>query len=312
MRIIFMGTPRFAVPTLERLLASEHEIVGVWTQPDRSAGRGQKLVPGPVKSLAQAHGLAVFQPLTLKDPRAIEQITSLKPEIIVLVAYGQILPQAVLDIPKFGCLNVHPSLLPKYRGASPVASAILGGDKETGVTIMLMDAGMDTGPILAQRMADIYPTETAESLEGRLSETGAELLMETLPRWVGINLRPQPQVYAQATCSRQITKADGEVDWNLSAIELSRRVRAFYPWPGCYTQWQGKVLKVLEAVVLPSSERVEPGTVVALSSCPESAVGVMTGEGVLGLCRIQLEGKKAVSAAEFLRGQRDFIGQKLG
>jgi methionyl-tRNA formyltransferase len=312
MRIIFMGTPGFAVPTLESLLASEHEIVGVWAQPDRSAGRGQKLVPGPVKSLAQAHGLAVFQPLTLQDLLAIKQITRLKPEIIVLVAYGQILPQTVLDIPKFGCLNVHPSLLPKYRGASPIASAILGGDKETGVTIMLMDAGMDTGPILAQRRAAIDPPDTAESLEGRLSEIGADLLMETLTQWVSGGMRPQTQDDAQATYTRQITKADGEVDWNIPAIELSRRVRAFYPWPGCYTRWQGKVLKVLEAIALPSSKRVEPGRVVVLSSYPESPVGVSTGEGVLGLCRIQLEGKKAVSSAEFLQGQRGFIGQKLG
>jgi methionyl-tRNA formyltransferase len=311
MRIVFMGTPEFAVPTLNRLISSKHEVVAVYTQPDKSAGRGRIQTLPPVKSVAFDHGLKVCQPETLRDKSEAEQLTRLKPDAIVLVAYGKILPQSILDIPKFGCLNIHPSLLPQYRGASPVASAILAGDDQTGVTIMLMDAGMDTGPILSQKRVSVDPRDTTESLEAKLAEVGAELLMETLPAWFDCRLTPEPQSAEAPTYTKPISKSDGEIDWNLSAVELSRRVRAFYPWPGCYTRWQGKVLKILEASALPAGDKVEPGMVVSLSD-PDTPVGAGTSEGMLGLCRLQMEGKKAVSAAEFLRGQRGFIGQYLG
>ena len=314
MRIVFMGTPDFSVPALKRLISSEHEIVAVYTQPDSLAGRGRTPMPPPVKRVAQDHGLTVFQPERLGDKAEIERLVSLNPNAIVVAAFGQMLPQAVLDIPHFGCLNVHPSLLPRYRGASPIASAILAGDEETGVTIMLMDAGMDTGPVLSQKRVPIDSDDTTESLGAKLAQVGADLLIETLPEWVEHRLVPQPQKEENATCTKPISKSDGEIDWNLPAVELGRRVRAFYPWPGCYTRRQGKFIKVkvLEAITLPSGAEVEPGMVVSLPSELETPVGVGTGEGILGLRRIQLEGKRAMSAEEFLRGQREFIGQRLG
>ncbi|MFA4837600.1 MAG: methionyl-tRNA formyltransferase [Dehalococcoidia bacterium] len=316
MRIVFMGTPKFAIPTLRRLIAGEHQIMGVFTQPDKPAGRGHQQAPPPVKLAAGENGLAIFQPKTLRDKAEIERLARLEPDAIVLVAYGQMLPQAALDIPKFGCLNIHPSLLPKYRGASPIASAILAGDEETGVTIMLMNAGMDTGPILSQKKVTIDFRDTTETLESKLAEVGADLLMETLPEWFARRLTPQFQNEEAATYTRPISKGDGEIDWNLSAIELDRKIRAFYPWPGCYTRWQGKSLKILGAIALPLSvsvgDSVEPGQVVMLASEPETPVGVVTSEGILGLLRIQAEGRKAISAAEFLRGQRGIIGQRLG
>ena len=312
MRIVFMGTPQFSVPALERLIASEHEVVAVYTQPDRLAGRGRKQSLPPIKKVAQGQGISVFQPGTLNDPSKVDRLASLKPDAIVVVAFGQILPQDVLDVPGFGCLNIHPSLLPKYRGASPVASAIMAGDEETGVTIMLLDAGMDTGPVLAQRKVPIDSKDTTESLEARLAEVGADLLMETLPEWFEHKLVPERQDNREAVYTSRISKRDGELDWRLPAVELGWRVRAFHPWPGCYTRWKGRTLKILEAVPLAATTQVEPGMVVALPAEGGVPVGVGTGEGVLGLLKIQLEGKKAVSVTDFLRGQKGFIGDKLG
>lgn len=306
-----MGTPDFSVPTLQWLISSEHEVVVAYTQPDKSSGRGLTATAGPIKRVALAHGLAILQPATLRDKIEVERLINLKPDAIVVAAYGRMLPQAVLDIPKFGCLNVHASLLPKYRGASPIAGAILAGDEETGVTIMLIDATMDTGPILSQKRVPIDPQDTTESLETKLAEIGADLMMQTLPRWFDYCLTPQPQKHEMATYTKPIAKSEGEIDWNLTAVELSRRVRAFYPWPGCYTRWQGKTLKILEAIALPSKLPVEPGKVVSLSDS-DVPIGAGTREGVLGLRKIQLEGKKAISVAEFVRGQRGFIGEKLG
>lgn len=312
MRIVFMGTPEFSIPTLRRLMASDHEVVAVYTQPDRATGRGRILTPPPAKRVAVDQGLPVFQPVSLRAESEVERLARLKPDAIIVVAFGQMLTQEVLDIPGFGCLNVHPSLLPGYRGASPIASALLNGDEETGVTIMLMDAGMDAGPILSQKRVSIDPADTAESLGAKLAESGADLLEETLPAWFDRRLRPQPQDDKFATYTKPISKSDGEIDWHLTALELERRVRAFYPWPGCYTRWQGRVLKVLEATVISSEDMVEPGIVVLVSSDPDTPMGVGTREGILGLRKVQLEGKRAVSAVEFLRGQSKFIGQRLG
>ncbi len=310
MRKVFMGTPEFSVPALKKLLASEHDVIAVYTQMDKPAGRSKSPTPPPVKKVAGENGLTVLQPRTLRDE--VDRLWSLSPDVIVVAAFGQILPQSVLDIPGLGCLNIHPSLLPRYRGASPVASAILSGDEESGVTIMLMDAGMDTGPVLKQRSMPIDPEDTAESLEGKLAEAGAKLLMETLPEWAEGRITPQPQREEDATYTSPLSKADGEMDWNLSANELWRRVRALYPWPGCYTRWQGKMLKILDAVPVSSSEEVPPGMVVSLPDDAPAPVGVGTGERILGLHRVQLEGKKAMSATDFLRGQRGFIEAKLG
>jgi methionyl-tRNA formyltransferase len=267
-----------------------------------------------VKRAALALRLPVMQPASLKEAGVVEQLTGLHPDIIVVAAFGQILPRSVLGIPRFGCINVHPSLLPRFRGASPVASAILAGDEFTGVTIMLMDEGLDTGPILARAQIPVSAQDTTGSLTTKLSLIGARLLQEVLSYWSRGELTPQPQSEAEATYSGSITKEEGEIDWHLPAIDIWRRVRAFHPWPGCYTRWQGRQLKIIEAVPLTEERTFKVGQVVALTSVPEgakAAFGVYTGDGVLGVSRVQLEGKRAISAAEFLRGQREFIGTVL-
>lgn len=312
MRIVFMGTPEFSVPPLEYLIKSEYQVVGVYTQPDKPTGRGRTLEQLPVKRVALQHGLELFQPVRLRNPDEVARLAALKPDLILVAAFGQILPQSVLDIPKFGCLNIHPSLLPEYRGATPIPAAILAGDKETGVTIMLMDAGMDTGPIISQIIVGIEPDDTTESLTTRLAQAGVRLLGEALPLWFEGSLKPQPQDGSKATYTKPVTKDDGTIDWQMSAVEISRRIRAFHPWPGCYTWWQGKLLKVLEAVALHKEGSLTPGKVVDLASGQPAVVGVETGDGILGLLRIQLEGKRALTASEFLLGQRAFVGSTLG
>jgi methionyl-tRNA formyltransferase len=313
-RVVFMGSPEFAVPPLEHLIVNQYQVMAVYTQPDRPAGRGRALVSPPAKRVAQALGLAVVQPAKLRERGVVEQLSQFRPDVIVVAAFGQILPKSVLNIPRFGCINVHPSLLPRFRGASPVASAILAGDEFTGVSIMLMDEGLDTGPILASAQIPISARDTTGSLTTKLSWLGARLLGEALVGWTRGELTPRPQNEAEATYSGEITKKDGEIDWHLPAIALWQRVRAFYPWPGCYTRWQGKKLDIIEAVPLTveGAFRVfKVGEVVMLPEGSTAAFGVYTGEGVLGVLRVQLEGKRAISGAEFLRGQREFIGAIL-
>jgi methionyl-tRNA formyltransferase len=311
-RVVFMGTPDFAVPSLQALLSSGYNVVAVYTQPDKEAGRGRHVNTTPVKELALAKGLEVVQPETLKDREVVEHLTQLKPDIIIVAAYGRIITSEILALPEFGCLNVHPSLLPRYRGSSPVVSAILQGDEVTGVTIMMMDKGLDTGPILTQRMAPIMVEDTAGSLTTRLAEIGAQLLLETIPQWLDGKIKPQPQSETGASYTRIITKEDGKVDWTLTALELWRRIRAYDPWPGCYAIWEGKRLRIIEAVALPGGRYEEAGKVVVLpKGSGEVAVGVQARDGILGLARVQLEGKKAMSAEEFLRGQRGFEESQL-
>lgn len=312
MRIVFMGTPEFSVPPLEYLLKSEYQVVAVYTQPDKPTGRGRSMEQSPVKKVALEHGVRVFQPLKLRDAEEVERLARLKPDLIVVSAFGQILPQSMLDIPGFGCLNIHPSLLPRHRGATPIPSAILAGDEETGVTIMLMDAGMDTGPIVSQIIVGIEPGDTAESLGRKLSQASVRLLGETLPLWFERSLKVTPQDNSKATYSRPISKSDGLVNWKMSADEIYRRVRAFYPWPGCYTIWKGKVLKILAAAVVHKGGELTPGRVIALPQGQGAPVGVETENGVLSLLRVQLEGRRALPVEEFLLGQRDFVGSILG
>jgi len=312
MRTIFMGTPQFAVPILESLLDSPYRVLAVYTQPDKSVGRKQRLASSPVKSLAVEHEIPVIQPNTLKSVEEVEELASFEPELVIVAAFGRILPLEVLSLPKFGCLNVHPSLLPRHRGPSPIADAILCGDQVTGVTIMLMDAGMDSGAILAQRKIGISVMDTTGSLTSKLAQAGAELLIETLPQWLGGKLEPQPQNEAQVTYSKLITKEDGKIDWHLSAVEIWQRIRAFNPWPGCYTGWEGKRLKIHRATPLGDVAKGELGKVITLQKQVPVEVGVVTGEGILGLCQVQLEGKREMPVAEFVRGQRDFIGSILG
>ena len=310
-RIIFMGTPEFAVPSLEALIRTAYQVVAVYTQPDRKAGRGQVVMSSPVKQLALLKGLKVVQPESLKAAGTVEGLAEFAPDLIVVAAFGQILPAEILDLPKLGCLNVHPSLLPRHRGASPIATAILQGDEVTGVTIMLLDAGMDTGPILNQREVPISADDTTGLLTSKLAQTGAQLLAEILPLWFEGQIKPQPQEESRASYSKVINKNDGEINWRLSTLELWQRVRAFDPWPGCYAWWRGKRLRLGQVVPLYAERSGEPGEVIALSPPAPVVVGVGTGDGILGLLRIQLEGKKEMSAEEFVRGQRDFIGSNL-
>ncbi len=310
MRVVFMGTPEFAVPSLEHLILNQYEVVAVYTQPDKVAGRGRSLVASPVKVAAVDFKLTVVQPANFREAAAVMQLASFRPDVIVVAAYGQILPQEVLDIPGYGCINIHPSLLPEFRGASPVASAILAGKEFTGVSIMLMGSGVDTGPVLGRAQIPVFPQDTTGSLTGKLSLLASRLLLEVLSGWCRGELVPQPQDEARATYCGVIKKEQGEVDWHLPAVEIWRRIRAFYPWPGCYTRWQGRQLKLLEAEPLPGRENLESGQVVALDK-EGTAFGVGTSGGVLGVLRLQLEGKQAMPAADFLRGQRQFIGARL-
>jgi len=307
-RIVFMGTPDFAVPSLQAL-AKLYDIVAVVTQPDRPVGRGRRLAAPPVKHAAQRLGLITLQPKTLRDPNIIAQLRDLEPEAIAVTAYGEILRPDVLSIPALGCVNVHASLLPKYRGAAPIAAAILKGETETGVTLMLMDSGLDTGPILAQLKIPVHLSDTTLSLAFRLSKLGAALLVETLPLWLAGKIVPQPQDHEAATYAPRISKSDGLIDWTQPAAKIDRQCRAYHPWPGAFTYWNDQRLKLLRAYPLPmSTVEVEPGTVVEMSE----GIAVSTGQGAIILEEIQLAGKRAISGIEFARGQRSFVGSRLG
>ncbi len=310
MRILFMGTPEFAIAPLEHLILNQFKIVAVYTQPDRAGGRGRSLVPPPVKKAALTFHLPVVQPTSLKEAEAVAKLAEFHPDAIVVAAFGQILPQSILDIPRYGCINIHPSLLPRFRGSSPVAAAILAGDEVTGVTIMLMDRGMDTGPILAQKTLAISPQDTTGSLTAKLSQMAAKFLPEVLLRWTRGEITPQPQNEAEATYTAPITKEQGGIDWKWSAVEIWRRVRAFQPWPGAYTRWGGRRLEIIEAVPLPEESSFAIGQVIALER-DEAAFGINTGDGVLGVLKVQFEGKQAMPAADFVRGQRQLIGAVL-
>lgn len=309
MRLVFMGTPDFAVPVLEALLLAGHEVAAAYTRPDSPSGRGQRLTPPPVKAYALERGLTVAQPETLRRQQAQEELRAFAPEALVVAAYGRILPPEVLAIPPKGVLNVHPSLLPKYRGPSPVATAILDGAQTTGVTIMLLDAGMDTGPVLAQREIAIQTDEAAGALTERLFRMGAELLVETLPAWAAGTLTPKPQDNAQATVTKLTEKEDGQLDFTQPAARLTRMLRAYDPWPGCFTRWEGKILKVLKGVAVARQTPVGAATWQVLAQGDGAAV--VAGEGLLRLEEVQLEGKRPQTIAEFLRGYPRFVGARL-
>lgn len=307
-RLVFMGTPPFAVPSLEAL-AREYEVVAVFTQPDRPARRGRRLTPSAVKEAAVGWGLPVLQPESLRHENVVAQLRDLEPRVMVVAAYGEILRPQVLAIPPAGVINVHPSLLPKYRGASPIEGALLAGEQETGVTIMLMDEGMDTGPILAQRSVAIELEDSAGSLGERLARLGAELLLDTLAPWLDGRIEARPQDGAQATYTKPVSKEDAVIDWALPAMEIWHRVRAYNPRPGARTWWEGDQLNVLRGRPLAEWKgQGGPGRVVQTTS----GVAVVTGEGALLLEEIQLAGKRTMVAGDFVRGQRQFIGSELG
>jgi methionyl-tRNA formyltransferase len=309
-RVVFMGTPTFAVPTLEALIDA-HQVVGVVTQPDRPAGRGRRMKPSPIKRVALERGLPLFQPCSLRTSEALGRLAAWEPQVIVVAAFGQILRPDVLQLPSNGCLNVHASLLPRWRGAAPVPAAILAGDQVTGVTIMQMDEGLDTGPILSQREEPIRPDDTWGTLEKRLARVGAELLIETLPAYLVGDLESRPQPEEGVTYAPQLCKGDGRLDWSLSAVHVDRQVRAFTPWPGAFTMWRGRRLKVLQSAPLPDWRGdAPPGTVIALAD--GGGVAVATGEGALCLEEVQLAGKRRMDISAFLCGQQECVGLQLG
>jgi methionyl-tRNA formyltransferase len=298
-RIVFMGSPEFAVHSLKRL-AAHYSIVGVITQPDRPAGRKRKLTAPPVKVAAELLGLPVAQPERLRAPEAWTQLTTWSPDLIVVAAYGQILRQKVLDLPEFGCLNVHASLLPRWRGAAPIHAAIREGDLESGVTIMKMDAGLDTGPILSQRAVKIETDQTGADLTETLASLGAELLVDTLPSYLAGQLMPEPQDNQHSTYAPMLKKSDGELDFQQSAAYLARLVRAYQPWPGAFMKWQDQLLKVHAA--RSESGQANPGTRLIWNKWP--AIG--TAQGLLILETVQPAGKKPVTGQVFLNGARSW------
>lgn len=300
MRVIFMGTPDFSVGIMEAMAERGHEIVLAVTQPDKPKGRGGAVSCSPVKEAAVARNIPVFQPVKIREPENIAVLREHKPDMIVVAAFGQILPEEILSMAPYGCINVHASLLPKYRGASPIQWAVLDGEKESGVTIMRMDTGVDTGDMIAQKAVTLAQDETAGSLFDKLSELGASLLCETMETIENGTAVYTPQDHSKATHTKKIEKSMGKMDWKQPAEVLERRVRGLCPWPGAYTGCNGKTLKIWKAAVRPGEcgQNAAPGTVVET----KDAVAVQTGDGVLLLTEVQLEGKKRMDAAAFLRG----------
>lgn len=295
--VVFAGTPEFSVPTLEALIGSPHHVVAVYTQPDRPAGRGRKPQASAVKRRALAHDLPVYQPTSLKPASERQRLAELAPDVLVVVAYGLILPRSVLQIPRLGCLNVHASLLPRWRGAAPIQRALLAGDPETGITIMQMDAGLDTGDMLQQVACPIGPRDTAASLHDRLAGMGATALVDTLTMLEAGTAHPVPQDDAQATYARKIDKGEALIEWDRPAPELERQVRAFNPWPVAQTSYKETMLRIWDARAMETPHRAPPGTVVSATA---DGIDVATGRGVLRLLTVQLPGKTPVAAGDFV------------
>lgn len=308
MRIIFMGTAELSCASLEKLAHDEQfSVAAVVTQPDKPKGRDLKLQPSPVKILAQKLHFPILQPVKARDEKFISQLRELKPELIVVVAYGQILSQAILDLPKFGCVNVHTSPLPKYRGAAPIQWAIANGETETGVTIMKMDAGLDTGPILSQARTPILPEDNSQILHDKLAQLGADLLVKTIPDYVAGKIQPQPQNNSEATYAAKIKKEDGKIDWNLPAQEILNRLRAFTPWPGAFTFLENHLLKIWKMEIVERS-----GKAGEILSADKNGIVVACGKDALRILELQPEGKRRMIAQEFLAGHSLVAGQKIG
>jgi methionyl-tRNA formyltransferase len=312
-RVVFMGTPDFAVPALHTLLRlSEVTVVGVVTQPDRPAGRGKALQLSPVKQAALAAGLPLLQPEKLRQAGVFEQLQAWQPDLIVVAAFGQILRQNVLDLPHLGCLNVHASLLPRWRGAAPIQAAVRAGDAQSGVTLMQMELGLDTGPMLSRRAVPLAPTETGETLHDKLAALGGDLLRDTLPDVLRGKITPQPQDDSQHTYAPMLKKGDGLINWTLPAADIERHIRAFDAWPGTFTTWQSNVLKVLPAV--DHQPRVVAGTAAPglVVRSADDLIAVGTGSGLLVLWQVQLAGKPAAPISAFINGYPQLIGAMLG
>lgn len=307
--IVFMGTPEAAAFSLEELLNGPNPVVGVVTQPDRPAGRGQRQLASPVRRIAEKHQLPLLAPEKIREPGFLEALKRWEPEVIAVVAYGRILPRSILELPSHGCINVHYSLLPKYRGAAPGAWTILQGEEKSGVTTMRLVEKMDAGPIFLQQEIAVVPDETTASLEAKLTPMGARLLLETLRRLQEGSVTPKPQREEEATYAPMLKKEDGEIHWSDPAALLERRVRGFYPWPSAYTSLRAKILKIHRARVIAMEPEAMPGEVV---KADRGGLWVATGEGALSLEEIQLENRKRLLAAEFLKGARIEKGERLG
>lgn len=300
MRVVFMGTPDFAVGTLEAICDAGYEVAGVVTQPDKAKGRSKELVPTPVKAASLARGLNVFQPVKIRDAEAVDTVRQMKPDVIVVVAFGQIIPQEILDMAPYGCLNVHASLLPAYRGAAPIQWAVLNGEEESGVTIMRMDAGLDTGDMIAKKVVKLAKDETSGSLFDRLSAEGAKLLVETLPSVFDGTAAYEKQPKESTTpYAGMIQKKMGEINWNDSAEKIERLVRGMSPWPSAYTKLDGKTLKIWKAHVEKPEMTGEVGKIVRMD---KKGMYVQTGQGILCVDELQIEGKKRMNTGDFLRG----------
>ena len=308
LRTVFMGTPEFALPPLEGLLAAGVNLVGVYTQPDRPKGRGKKLAASPVKQVAVERGLPVFQPQKLRDQQAVEELRALQPDLIIVVAYGQILPKAILDIPRYHCINIHASLLPKYRGAAPINKAIVDGETETGVTTMLMDVGLDTGDMLVKHCLTIGENETAGHLHDRLAVLGRDVMDETLHQLCAGTLVAEKQDDTLSCYAPMLKKEDGLIDWNRSAIEIHNQVRGLDPWPGAYTYFDDEVLKIAATTVDTGSVEAA-GTIISVD---KTGVQIACGEGVLIVGELQLPGRKCLSVMNFISGRPLFTGTRLG
>ncbi len=306
--IVFMGTPPTAAATLEQLLQGPDRIVGVVTQPDRPAGRGQKTAPSPVRRVAETHGIPAVAPEKIRDPQFLDTLRNWHPEIIVVVAYGRILPKTILELAPHGCLNVHYSLLPKYRGAAPAAWTIINGDPKTGVTTMRLVEKMDAGPVYLQESITVAPDETSGSLQTKLTPIGSRLLLETIRQLKEGALQPRGQDESAVTFAPMLKKEDGLIDWNQSAVAIERRVRGLDPWPGAYTHIGNKLLKVHRAKVLPADGKGNPGEVVRADA---GGFWVATGAGIIGLEEVQLENKRRLPGAEFIKGARMRTGDRF-
>ena len=303
LKIIFAGTPDFAARHLDALLASEHQVVGVFTQPDRPSGRGNKLTPGPVKMLAQAHDVPVFQPKSLKPEENQQLVADLQADIMVVVAYGLILPKAVLDMPRLGCINVHGSLLPRWRGAAPIQRSLWAGDSETGVTIMQMDVGLDTGDMLHKLSCPITPEDTSASLYDKLAELGPQGMLDTLDLLASGKAQPEVQDEALVSYAEKLSKEEARLDWSLSAAQLERCIRAFNPWPVSFFLIEDQPVKVWQASVLPHQNK-QPGEII---HADKNGIQIATADGVLNLLSLQPAGKKAMSAQDLLNSRREWF-----
>ena len=313
MKIVFMGTPDFAAGALKAIIEAGHEVTLVVTQPDRAKGRSDKLIPSPVKEVALEHNIPVFQPLKIKTPEAVAELRKYDADIFIVAAFGQIISQEILDMPRYGCVNIHASLLPKYRGASPIQRVILDGEKKTGVTIMQMDAGIDTGDMLYKVETEISDEDTFETLHDRLTGIGAEAIVEALPLIESGELVPEKQDDSQSCYAKLIKKEMGKIDFNKSAEEVSRLVRGMNPWPSAYTFLSGKQMKVWRVSVLPQTDdkagKAVPGEIVELT---KDGITVKCGEGSVKILELQLEGKKRMAAKDFLLGAKPEVGSILG